>query len=204
MDQQLGLVDEWITGLVDWLYQARLGWMGLDYQRVGRTMFPSRPPSSAKATEGWGRMKTEDRGWKIEDGPAYEGRGGPGNAWRSRLRLTSTRQAGATILPPEGSGIDGVFFAHHNGQFSKSRKRERCRGDTKMLFSVFHYKFPQINVMHRKVSRKCGRGGGFNHRWTQMNTDKNKHFDANCANYHEFFQACELVAWGWQQLRSIL
>jgi hypothetical protein len=46
MNQQLGLVDEWITGLVDWLYQARLGWIGLDYQGVAefllRQGFPLR------------------------------------------------------------------------------------------------------------------------------------------------------------------
>jgi hypothetical protein len=39
MNQQLGLVDEWeqwIAGWIGWLYQARLGWIGLDYQGVAK------------------------------------------------------------------------------------------------------------------------------------------------------------------------
>jgi hypothetical protein len=42
---------------------------------------------------------------------------------RFRRRYSHGGQVGAAIPPPEGSGIDGLFFIYHNGQFSRSRKK---------------------------------------------------------------------------------
>jgi hypothetical protein len=87
-----------VIGSGVWLYQARLGWMRLDYQGVAE------------------RARVRNAECGMRSGGRVGG------------------QIGAAIPPPEGGGIDGLFIIHHNGQFSRSVKGGRCRGDTKRIF----------------------------------------------------------------------